>query len=322
MLCDAAHSASLSLPREAGAKGRALSPLTMENMWHVRQHRENVQDNQKFDEDEAIAEVLLYKRAGGQSFVDATTVGFGRDPLTLVRIARATGVNIVMAAGYYTMEVPQPGLDRKTEDEITAEIVHDIEEGFGWPAVRAGIIGEIGCSWPLHANERKVLRAAARAQQHTGAALLIHPGRDQQAPMEIIGILEEAGADVTRTIIGHLDRTLPDQDRLAELAETGCYLEYDLFGQEYSDYPWDRRVDMPNDAKRVDHLLWLIERGHLAQLVVASDMDNKWESQKYGGPGLGHLIQNVVPVMLRKGMTEDQLQDVLVRNPARLLAFA
>ena len=54
-------------------------------------------------------------------------------------------------------------------------------------------MGEVGCTWPLRPTERKVLRATARAQRLTGAPILIHPGRDQTSPAEIMGILLEAG---------------------------------------------------------------------------------------------------------------------------------
>ena len=39
--------------------------------------------------------------------------------------------------------------------------------------IKSGIIGEVGCSWPLNDNERKVLRASAIAQKFTGAPMLI-----------------------------------------------------------------------------------------------------------------------------------------------------
>jgi len=42
--------------------------------------------------------------------------------------------------------------------------------------VKAGIIGELGCTSNLTPNEEKVLRAGARAQKITGAAISIHPG--------------------------------------------------------------------------------------------------------------------------------------------------
>lgn len=319
LIDESSHVAGANI-REAGPKGRALRPVTIENLWHVRRDWVNLDDGQLLNEDEAIEEALIFKRAGGQTLVDVTTLGLGRDPMGLARIARATRLNIIMGAGYYSMEVGQAGLEDKSQRDITDEIVHDVQEGFGWPVVRAGIIGEIGCSWPMHASERKVLRAAAAAQRQTGAPLMVHPGRNPAAPSEIIAVIAEAGGDIERMVMAHLDRTIFDYADLARLADTGCYLEYDLFGQESSYYPI-QGIDMPNDAKRVDHIQWLINRGYLGQVLVAHDIDRKWGRRKYGGHGLAHLIEDVVPIMRRKGMSISEIETIFIENPRRILAF-
>ena len=70
----------------------------------------------------------------------------------------------------------------------------------------------------------------------TGAPLIIHPGRDQQSPSHILDVLEAAGADLSRTVMSHIDRTMFSDDALLQLAKRGCYLEYDLFGIECSHY--------------------------------------------------------------------------------------
>ena len=69
-----------------------------------------------------------------------------------------------------------------------------------------------------------------------GAPLIIHPGRDQQSPSHILDVLEAAGADLSRTVMSHIDRTVFSDDALLQLAKRGCYLEYDLFGIECSHY--------------------------------------------------------------------------------------
>lgn len=46
-------------------------------------------------------------------------------------------------------------------------------------------------------------------------------------------------------------RTIFDHDELLEFAKLGSYLEYDLFGTEMLDYPFNLGIDMPNDSQRV-----------------------------------------------------------------------
>ena len=181
----------------------------MENLGWVSYNYFSNRDNLLLkDEETAIRELMLYKRAGGGTLVEASTIGLGRDPRGLRRIAKATGVNIVMGAGFYVDDVHPDGMDERSESDLADQIAGEILSGVDGTDIRAGIIGEIGCSWPLTANERKVLRAAAAAQRRTGSAVLIHPGRNQDAPKEVLDVLAEARADLGRVIIGHLDRTV------------------------------------------------------------------------------------------------------------------
>ena len=93
---------------------------------------------------------------------------------------------------------------------------------------------------------------------------MVHPGRHERAPLEIVTVLREvctscralfalcfcilpnplitflscylapskAGADLGRVIIAHVDRTLFALESLDALAATGVFIELDLFGVE------------------------------------------------------------------------------------------
>ena len=307
-------------PPEATARARAYEPITLENLGWVRYNSYANRDNLLLgDVETAIEEASLYKRAGGGTIVDATTIGIGRDPLGLARIARATGLNVIMGAGYYVDAVHPEGMDTLAEPDIAAQIVADITQGVGDTGVRAGIIGEIGCTWPLTANERKVLRAAASAQRETGAAILIHPGRNEAAPREILDVLAESGADVGRTIMGHLDRTVAKFDTLMDLARSGCYLEWDLFGNESSYYPLSD-ISMPSDAQRIDVIAKMVAEGYSERVVVAHDVCTKHRLVRYGGHGYGHIVENIVPRMRRR-LSAQEVDAIVVQNPARILAL-
>jgi predicted metal-dependent phosphotriesterase family hydrolase len=53
------------------------------------------------DEEVLTAEVMKYRAAGGGTICDPTNGGIGRNLDGLARISKATGVNIVMGAGWY-----------------------------------------------------------------------------------------------------------------------------------------------------------------------------------------------------------------------------
>ncbi|GAI29501.1 unnamed protein product, partial [marine sediment metagenome] len=260
-------------PSETGDKALAYQSVSLENLNWVRHHYAlNLDNLQLRDEQVAINEALFYQKAGGKTLVELScTSSFGRDPLGLVKVARATGLNIIMSTGifealtgYETSSVAD-----RSEGDLAEQMIREIRVGAGDTGVRAGIIGEIGMAWPLSEVMRKALRASARAQRETGIALNIHPPlrastnlprqKDHEdVVIEIIQTLNNAGVDLSRTIISHVDICCFTPEFRKELAQIGCYLEYDCFGVEsYLDENFCV-LDTPNDAQRINEIIQLI----------------------------------------------------------------
>ena len=312
-----------SPPQESSAKSLYYEPLSQENIGYVRHYNLNNLDNtQLTDIDTAIKEATLYKRYGGEAIVDATSIGIARDPVGLLRVSHATGLHIIMGSSFYVDEAHPKNIANRSENDIAEEIVRDITEGVGPHRVKSGIIGEVGCSWPLTDNERKILRASSHAQRITGAAMLIHPGRNEIAPLEIIEILGLAGADLDRTIMGHLDRTVFERSTLTQIAQAGCYLEWDLFGKEISYYPWNPAIKMPSDGKRIEDIGWIISEGYQSKVVIAQDICSKDRLVAYGGHGYAYLPSQIAPRMREEGYSEESVHNILVDNPKSVLTFA
>ena len=300
----------------------ADAPITLENLgWIRRNYYSNRSNLHLMDLNTTIKEVAMYREVGGGAIVDATTTAIGRRPDALARISRESGVHIIMGAGFYVGAVHPEDMDERTVEDLAREISGDIMQGVDDSGIQAGIIGEVGCTWPLTPNERKSLAAAAVAQQETGAAVLIHPGRHPDAPLEILELLVNSGADISRVIMGHLDRTVFEFDALQRVAASGCYLEWDLFGNEGSYYPL-AELDMPSDAQRLDFIKRITDAGYCERVVIGQDICTKHRLVSYGGHGYGHILENIVPKMRRKGFSEDAIEAITVDNPARILALA
>ena len=293
----------------------------MENLGWIRRNYYSSRANiQLMDLDTTIDEVGRYRDVGGGAIVDATTTGIGRNPDALVSISRESGVHIIMGSGFYVDTAHPEDMDQRSVDDLAREITSDIVDGVGDSGIRAGVIGEVGCTWPLTPNERKSLLAAAIAQRETGAAILIHPGRHPNAPPEILELLANSGADISRVIIGHLDRTVFEFGALQSIAASGCYLEWDLFGNEGSYYPL-AEIDMPSDAQRLEFIERTVESGYSDRIVMGHDIATKHRLVRYGGHGYGHILENIVPKMRRKGFSEETIRAITVDNPARILAL-
>jgi len=295
--------------------------ITLENVWEIRyrwcEHPGNSRLNQ---EAVAIHELKELKSAGCASVVDMSSVGMKRDPRGLARIAEQSGTNIIMGCGYYVDEFLCPETKDKPQEIIEEEMARDILHGVDGTSIKAGIIGEIGCSGSWTAFEKRSMVAAVKIQQLSGAALNVHPFRAPRAPLEIVRFVEKNGGDPARTILSHVDRTIFDTGTLLELAQSGCVIEYDFFGIESSYYPF-QDIDLPNDGSRLRWLRLLIDEGHLSQILISQDICTKTRLSSYGGHGYRHIVRNIVPLMQRRGFTTEEIDTILVNNPRRLLSF-
>ena len=197
----------------------------------------------------------------------------------------------------------------------------DLDDGVGNTSIKCGVIGEIGCSYPLEPEEKKCLQAAGIAQLQTGAPLIIHPGRDQDSPAEIVRVLQETGADITKTVMSHLDRTIQDDAILLELASTGIFLEYDMFGIELSYYQPNPTVDMLSDGQRIQKIKQLVSEGYEDKVLIAHDIHTRHRLVKYGGHGYAHIQMNVVPKMLQRGISQEVIDKIQIFNPQAWLTY-
>ena len=170
-----------------------------------------------------------------------------------------------MGAGYYVHGSHPDWIDSAGEGAIADEIVGDLTSGLGPDRIRAGFIGEIGCSWPMTSRERRVLRAAGLAQRATGAPLMVHPGRDPPHPTRSSrcsttwGRISSGRPSVTSS------GPSPAPSSSSTLGRRGAWLSLDCFGLETAFYPLNPRVAMPNDGGRLA----------LAETVIAAGLGGR-----------------------------------------------
>lgn len=323
LLLDYSHAFGSMEPKDPDRKKTFNAPLNMETLSRIYYAGHWNRENFILDDEQlAIEEALHFKQHSGSTIVDVTSIGFKRNPEGLRRIAEATGLNVIMGSSFYVDPCLPDFVRTMTEDEITDHIVRDFTEGADNTDVFPGLIGEVGMSMPRTDLENRILRASVRAQRITGALLMIHPGRHPDEPLKIVEMIDKLGADLVRTVICHIDRTIFDRPRLKDLASTGVTLEYDLFGHEHTQYLYSDDVDQPNDIERLRYLRYLMDEGFANQIVISQDVDNKIYLRKYGGCGYAHIVENIVPRALRRGFTQQEIDQILVDNPRRLFTFS
>jgi phosphotriesterase-related protein len=248
-------------------------------------------------------------RRGIRSLVDLTTVDLGRDIDLIATVARRTQIHIVVATGVWWM--PQRYFSAHGVDAVAELFIRDITQGIGASGVKAAIIKCATDTAGVTPVIDNILRASARAQKATGVPISTHTwaagrtGEMQQA------IFAQEGVDLGRVIIGHSGDS-EDLGYLRGLMERGSTIGMDRFGLE----------NFLPTAKRVEVVARLCAEGYAGKMVLSHDA-NCWtdmlseEGKRKTRPlwHYNHISDDILPALRKAGVSGDQLDQMLVRNP-------
>ena len=268
------------------------------------------------------------KARGIDTIVDCTAFGHGRDVDALQRINEQVDLNIIACTGIYTYDYlpfffqyghPVRRVDGKDVDILTEMFVRDVTDGIAGSGVRAGMIKTATDHAGVTPNIERILRAVARAHRATGAPITTHTtvatrnGLDQQR------IFAEEGVDLGRVVIGHSGDST-DLDYLRALLDAGSTIGADRFGLYLPD------IGMPVMETRVHTLAQLCAEGYGDRIVLSHDVTcyGDWLPRDLGGGSLTdwvqtHISDKVVPALVEAGVAAEQVDQMLVGNPRRIL---
>jgi phosphotriesterase-related protein len=267
---------------------------------------------------EAVARMNQLASSGVRTVVDLTVIGLGRYIPRIQRIAARTGINIIVATGIYTYnDIPfyfhfqGPGTAMGGPELMIDLFVRDIERGIADTGVRAGILKCATDTPGMTKGVERVLRAVAQAHRQTGVPISTHTHAVSKRGLEQQKIFREEGVDLTRVVIGHSGDTT-DLDYLQELIANGSYLGMDRFGID-TILPFEQRVDT---------VAAMCERGHAGKMVLSHDAAcfNDWLPERALPAVLPnwhymHIHNDVIPALKKRGVTEEQIQTMMVETP-------
>jgi phosphotriesterase-related protein len=267
------------------------------------------------DFDTQLTEVMEFKNAGGGTIVDVSNFGLTRNPQRLKRISDASGLNVVMGAGWYQKMFHPRDMSVRTVEELTDIIVHDITVGAQGTNLRAGIIGEIGVEGrPLTDNEIKSTRASARASVLTGAPMSFHMGGGTpEEKQRILDIVREEGVDLNHVVMGH--NGIGNVEQMKRITDRGAYIEFDFMGMGA------QAVTPQATEKLAQNIATLVNGGLTDRILVGHDVCTQLQLKKNGGGGFGYISNSLVPALRAKGVSVEAIHKIMVDNPRRLLTF-
>lgn len=292
------------------------------------EHLENYGRGAWWDEEERIADAVTKLRAvaakGVRTIVDPTVWGLGRHIPRILRVSeQVPGLNIIVATGIYVFEeLPHtytfrgPGLIIDRPDPMIDDFVRDLTEGIAGTGVKAAFLKCAVDAKGLTPGVERICRSVAQAHLRTGAPITVHTNSAERSGLLALDLFAKEGVDLRKVVVGHAGDS-NDLDYLMRLADTGATLGMDRFG-----------LDVYNPtAQRVATIAALCERGYADRMVLSHDtacfMDyfgGDWEETRSTlAPNwrYDHIHDDVLAALLGSGVTDDQIEQMLVFNPKR-----
>lgn len=277
-----------------------------------------------WDEDErvtdAVTKLTELRFRGIDTIVDPTVIGLGRYLPRIQKINEQVDINIVVATGVYTYnDVPfqfhytGPGLLFDVVEPMVELFVNDIRDGIGGTGVKAAFL-KCAIEEPgLTPGVERVMRAVGQAQVETGAPVTVHTSAHTQSGLVAQKVLSQEGVDLSKVVIGHSGDST-DLDYLCALADAGSLLGMDRFGLDVL-LPFEQRVNTVAELAR---------RGYAEKMVLAHDascfidwFDADAKVQAVPNWNYTHISDDVIPALLKLGVTEEQITTMLTDNPRR-----
>jgi phosphotriesterase-related protein len=281
-------------------------------------------------EDDRVADAVVKLKAlaaqGIRSIADPTVIGLGRYIPRIQRIAeQVPELHIVAATGCYTYDqVPffffyrDPALFAALGVEIPDPMIElftsDITEGIAGTGVKAAFLKCAIDHNGLTPGVERVMRAVARTHRQTGAPITVHTHPASQAGLIVKQVMcDGEGVDPTRVVLGHSGDS-SDLDYLSKLADEGFILGMDRFGINIE----------TTFESRADTLVEMCKRGYADRMVLAHDaacyidwMDPDVRALMATQWHYLHIHDDVLPYVRERGVTEDQIDTMLVGTPRR-----
>jgi phosphotriesterase-related protein len=256
--------------------------------------------------------LLDAKKAGVNTLVECTTIGVGRNVPVIARLAKETGLNIVVPTGVYGRAQFAPKkYAEMTEDQLAQWMMAEIVLGIEDSGVRAGFIKTAASEKELRPLEAKFLRASARAAMQTGVAIASHTTSGSVTRTQV-DLVQNIGLPANRFIWVHAQAE-PDLEIHKELATRGVYIELDSLGSSDAE-----------DEKIIKVIRSLTDAGLDNRILISHDAGWYNPGQPNGGKQRGYtaLTTSFIPRLHRAGFTEAQIRKLARENPFRAFAHA
>jgi len=272
-----------------------------------------------WDEDvgvaDAVAKLRRLRGSGIRTIVDPTAPGLGRYIPRIQRVNAEVDLNIIVASGVYAfLELPS-FLAYRSDDALIELFVREIREGIDDTGVKAAFLK---CAVEEHgiiADVPRILAVVAATAVETGVPVMVHTNAPAKTGLLALDALTKAGVDPKRIVIAHMGDS-NDLEYIRAVADTGASIGCDRFNIEHFN----------PDANRIETLTALLAEGYADRVHLGHDaacfFDFMFENPYFADEHADylHISTKILPALLEAGVTQAQIDQMLIENPQRFFS--
>jgi phosphotriesterase-related protein len=242
--------------------------------------------------------------------IECSSIGVGRNVPIVSKVSDTSGLPVVVPTGVYgRADFAPPEHRNMTEDELASLFIGEISEGIEGTGIKAGFIKIATDSGPMSPLLEKILRAAGRAANETGAAVASHTTTGSNAIRQ---------ADILRSISPTIrfiwvhDQRESNHNVHRQVADRAGYIEFDNLG-------WNPG----QDSAHIAAIKALLDTGYGDRILLSHDAG--W--YRPGVPNGGtqkpytYLADTFIPKLRDAGLEDATIRMITETNPVRAFAF-
>jgi len=265
-----------------------------------------ISETSHYDNFKLFNQVIPYlkelKSLGVNTIFDCTTEYFGRRVDLLKKISDSTGIHIVTNTGYYGAANDQyiPEFAYELNSKSISEIwIDEFKNGIHGTGIKPGFIKVAFDDNTPSDIDKKLFESAIFTHLSTGLTIAAHTGGNIEAAKLQVELLQKNKVRLSAWIWTHANK-VKENELLMEFAAKGAWISLDGVNESNTD-EYIQRIKL----FKQNNLLNKILISHDGNGFPRGGKVRKFEA----------LFKHLIPAMLKNGFTEEDVNQLLVKNP-------
>jgi predicted metal-dependent phosphotriesterase family hydrolase len=260
-------------------------------------------------EAEILRDLREARTCGVTTIVEVSAEDMGASFERTYELAARTSLSVVKSVGWFRSPTADPLLTDASVERMAQDLVELLTSPVDQAPLRAGVLGEVGCSATKPTEtESRILDATAAAALETGAGIVLHTDDVENGEALVTNFLERE-VPAGRLMVGHARANDPLSWQ-REIISSGAFLAFDQLGHQ-------KRDPIEAVAKRILDLI----RDTTPRIGLSADVGRRSRLRAHGGSGYVAPLIKLLRLLGDHGVPHAALDHLSGGSAAAFLAM-